>query len=159
MATLTRLLLALHGLEGPEWFQAGDSLIKPGYVVVRDDHDEVKISPTTPEQPLGVAGCTSYHDLNTVYNAGADGERVPVWLCGSGVDIYVLHDDDTGATTLVRPSYFWQDDANAGAVRLWAYTDAAIGTDTLAYVVGKLIGGDVVISGDTPTFIKIKLSL
>lgn len=159
MATLTRLLLATYGIEGPEWFQAGDSLIKPGYVVVRDDHDEVKISPSTPEQPLGVAGCTSYHDLNTVYNADAAGERVPVWLCGSGVDIYVLHDDDTGATTLVRPSYFYPDDANAGCVQLWAYGDTAQATDTLSLVVGKLIGGDVVISGDTPTFIKIKLAL
>lgn len=159
MATLTRCLIAANGMEGPEWFQAGDSLIKPGYVVVRDDNDEVKISPATIEQPLGVAGCTSYHDLNTVYNADSTGERVPVWLCGSGVDIYVLHDDDTGATTLTRPSYFCQDDANAGCVMLWAYTDAAVATDTLAYVVGKLIGADVVISGDTPTFIKIKLAL
>ena len=155
MATLYRVLLALNGVEGPDFFQAGDALIQPGFAVSRDDSDEVKICPTSGTRPLGVAGATSYQDLNTVI---AVGHRVAVWLCGSGVDVMLLHDDDTGATTLVRPSYFVPDDANAGAAMIWGYTNTAELTDTLSFVIGKLLE-DVTISGDTATYIKIKLSL
>lgn len=155
MATLYRVLLALNGVEGPDFFQAGDASIQPGFAVCRDTAAEVKICPVSGTRPLGVAGATSYQDLNTVI---AIGHRVAVWLCGSGVDVMLLHDDDTGATTLVRPSYFVPDDANAGAAMIWGYTDAAELTDTLSFVIGKLLA-DVTISGDTPTYIKIKLSL
>jgi len=155
MATLVRLLLALNGVAGPSYFQAGDSSIKPGYVVERDDADEVKIATTSAANPLGVAGTLSWLDINTVYTAGW---RVPVWLCGSGVHLYVLHDDDTGATTLLAGQKFIPDDANAGAVMLWAYTDAAVATDTMSGLVGRLLY-DVTISGDTPTFIPLSLSL
>ena len=41
---------------------------------------------------------------------------------------------------------------------LWAYTDAAVATDTISGVVGMLTR-DVTISGDTPTFIPLKLSV
>ena len=41
MATLLRLLLSLNGVTGPDYFQAGDASILPGYVVERDDADEV----------------------------------------------------------------------------------------------------------------------
>ena len=156
MATLVRCLIAANGVEGPEWFRAGDSLIKPSYVVASDaDQGECKIAPTDEPEPLGVAGCPEYHDLNTVYTIGW---KVPVWLCGSGVDIMVLHDDDTGAATLTRKQKFIVDDANAGCVMLWAYTDAAVATDTMSGLVGALLK-DVTISGDTPTFIPLKLSL
>ena len=156
MATLTRLLLAANGVEGPEWFRAGDALIYPGYVVSRDaDVGEIKIAPTDEPAPVGVAGCTTYHDLNSNFALGV---RVPVWLCGSGVHVMVLHDDDTGATTLYRGQKFIVDDANAGAVMLWAYTDAAVATDTMSGLVGAMLD-DVTISGDTPTFIPLRLSL
>ena len=75
MATLVRLLLSLNGVAGPDYFQAGDSLIKPGYVVERDDADEVKIATTSAAAPLGVAGTLSWLDINTVYTIGW---RVPV---------------------------------------------------------------------------------
>ena len=164
MATLYRVLLALNGVKGPDFYQAGDSSIQPGFVVSRDDSDEVKICPTSGTRPFGVAGATTYQDLNTVI---AVGERVAVFLCGSGVDIMVLHDDDTGAATLGRPQYFVPDDANAGAVMVRTYA-AKAGSytagnftelhDTAMYTVGKLIE-DITISGDTATYIKIKLSL
>jgi len=155
MATLYRVLLALHGYNGPEFKQAGDSSMLPGHVCTRDDSDEIKIATTSDVRPYGVVGCTSYHDLNTVWTAG---HRTPVWLCGSGVEVNVLHDDDTGATTLISGDKFIPDDANAGCVMLWAYTDTAVATDTMSQFVGRLLA-DVTISGDTPTFIPLKLSL
>lgn len=155
MATLVRLLLALDGIKGPTYKQAGDSSIKPGYVVERDDSDEVKIATASAPAPFGVAGTVSYLDINTVYTAGW---AVPVWLCGSGAELYVLHDDDTGATTLVTGQKYICDDANAGCVMLWGYTNTAVATDTMSGFVGRLLQ-DVTISGDTPTFIPLKLSL
>jgi len=155
MATLYRVLLALNGIKGPTFKQAGDSTLQPGYVATRDDSDEVKVATASDARPYGVCGATSYMDLNTAVTAG---RRIPIWLCGSGVDIMVLHDDDTGATTLIAGTKFIPDDANAGAVMLWAYTDTAVATDTMSGLVGRLLE-DVTISGDTPTFIPLKLSL
>jgi len=85
-ATLYRLVIALNGYDGPEYFQAGDGLLKPGMICMFDDADEVKICTST-GAPLGVVGCDAYHDLGTVY---AIGERVPVYPLGCGVDIYVI---------------------------------------------------------------------
>ena len=155
MATLVRLLLALNGIKGPRFYQAGDSTLQPGYVAERDDADEVKVATTSNQIPFGVCGATSYMDLNTAVTAG---RRIPIWLCGSGVEIMVLHDDDAGATTLIRGHLFMTDDANAGCVELWSYTDSTERLDTLSGIVGRLLE-DVVISGDTPTFIPLKLSL
>ena len=85
-ATLTsRLIIALNGSDGPEYFQAGDAVCKPGYIVMESDADEVALCTTT-GTPFGVVGCDADHDLNTVY---AEGERMPVWVLGSGVDLYV----------------------------------------------------------------------
>ncbi|KKN42540.1 hypothetical protein LCGC14_0712260 [marine sediment metagenome] len=155
MATLYRVLLALNGIKGPAYYQAGDSTLQPGYVATRDDSDEVKVATASDAIPLGVCGATSYMDLNTAVTAG---RRIPIWLCGSGVEVMVLHDDDTGAATLIRGQKYIPDDANAGAVMLWAYTDAAVATDTMSGFVGRLTE-DVTISGDTPTFIPLLLSL
>lgn len=82
---LNRVIIALNGHAGPEFFQAGDSLCKPGMVVMEDDSDEVKVCTTT-GKPIGVVGCDADHDLNTVYTVG---ERIPIWMLGCGVDIYV----------------------------------------------------------------------
>ncbi|KKM89398.1 hypothetical protein LCGC14_1249030, partial [marine sediment metagenome] len=98
-------------------------------------------------------GATSYMDLNTAVTAG---RRIPIWLCGSGVEIMVLHDDDAGATTLIKGHLFMTDDANAGCVELWSYTDSTERLDTLSGIVGRLLE-DVVISGDTPTFIPLRI--
>ena len=94
MATLYRCLIALNGCKGPKYFQAGDSLIKPSYVVMEDDADEVKICSTS-GRPIGVAGCPAYHDMNTVYTAGV---RVPIYMLGTGVEIMVLHDGAAAAS-------------------------------------------------------------
>jgi len=155
MATLVRLVLQLNGFKGIEWYQAGDSSMYPGHVAIRDDADEVKIATASAANPLGIVGCESYRDLNTAYTAG---QMVPIYPCGSGVIIYVLHDDDTGATTLIRGQLFQVDDANAGCVMLWGYGDGAVATDTISGVVGRLTQ-DVTISGDTSTFIPLRLSI
>ena len=90
-AILRRIIIALNGYEGPEYYQAGDSLCKPGMIVMEDDADEVKVC-TTSGKPIGVVGSDADHDLSTVYAAG---ERIPIYPLGCGVDIYVLCVDDT----------------------------------------------------------------
>lgn len=85
-STLYRLVIALNGYDGPEYYQAGDSSMKPGMICMFDDADEVKICTST-GYPLGVVGCDADHDLGTVYAAG---ERVPVYPLGCGVDMYVI---------------------------------------------------------------------
>ena len=69
VTTLIRCVIALNGLTGPEWFQAGDGTIKPSYVVMEDDIDEVTIC-TADLAPIGIAGAISYLDLNTAYTSG-----------------------------------------------------------------------------------------
>jgi len=96
-STLRRIILALNGYTGPEYFQAGDSSLKPGYVAMYDDADEVKICTST-GKPIGVVGCDADHDLGTVYAAG---ERVPIYPLGCGVDIYVACIDATTITVEV----------------------------------------------------------
>lgn len=154
MATLIRCLVQLNGNEGPKWYQAGDSSIKPSYCVQEDDADEVKVCAAS-TAPIGIAGCPSYQDLNTAYVAGV---KVPIWMRGCGVVIYVLHDDDTGAATLNRGVLLAIDDANSGCVMVWAYTDTAEATDTLSYVIGSL-EDQVIISGDTATFVQCRMSI
>ena len=90
-STLRRVILALNGYDGPVYYQAGDSLMKPGYIVMEDDADEVKLCTST-GKPIGVVGCDADHDLGTVYAAG---ERIPIYPLGSGVDIYVACMDAT----------------------------------------------------------------
>ena len=93
-STLRRMIIALNGYDGPEYYQAGDSSMKPGYVCMEDDADEVKICTST-GKPLGIVGCDADHDLGTVYAAG---ERIPVYPLGCGVDIYVACVDATTIT-------------------------------------------------------------
>lgn len=92
----SRIVIAKNGVEGPEYFQAGCATLKPGMVVMEDDDDEVTICTST-GMPIGIVGCDADHDLGTVY---ASGERIPIWLLGSGVDIYVLHEDHDTKTIL-----------------------------------------------------------
>jgi len=92
---LSSVRIALNGVTGPKFFQAGDSSIYPGYVVCKEDPDEVKIMPIDTLQAAGVAGLTSYQDNTAVYAAG---KRVPVWLCGCGVEVWVTHDAAASAT-------------------------------------------------------------
>lgn len=85
--TLRRMVIAKNGVEGAEYFKAGDALMKPGMVCTHDsDTAEVKKCITT-TKPFGIVGCDADHDLGTVY---AENERIPVWVLGCGVDLYVL---------------------------------------------------------------------
>ena len=157
MATLYRCLLALNGMEGPEWYQAGDSSIKPSYLVMEDDADEVKICSTS-GKPIGVAGCPSYHDLNTAFSVG---ERVPVWMLGSGVKIMVLHDGNS-AEAVTKGAKLQSSSSTAGAVRLkpdytskdttYAYTEFSERGDTDNFVIGRA-AETVTITSGTAQFI------
>ena len=161
MATLTNCLIALNGIEGPEWYQAGDSLIKPCYVVMEDDADEVKICSTS-GKPLGVAALDGDHDLNTIYTIGVS---VPVYLIGSKISIYVLH-DGTAADVLTKGISVNASSNTAGAVMLkpaWAAKTTTYNlavhverADTDHYVVGRSLITLTITSG-TAAFIPIIL--
>lgn len=87
--TLSSVKIALNGVEGPKWFKAGDSSIYIGYVVHYEDADEVKVMPIDQLEAAGIAGCPSYKDNTTVF---AENDRVPVWLCGCGAEVWATHD-------------------------------------------------------------------
>lgn len=97
-STLRRMVIALNGNSGPDYFQAGEANIKPGMVVMYDDSDEVKICTST-GYPIGVVGCDADHDLGTAYSSG---DRIPVWLLGCGVDIYVKCTGDANSFAFER---------------------------------------------------------
>lgn len=96
-STLYRLVIARNGASA-EYFQAGDSLLKPGMVCMEDDADEV-IACTTTGKPFGIIGCDADHDLATVYAAG---ERIPVWKLGCGAIVYIRCGDITPAQTITK---------------------------------------------------------
>lgn len=96
-ALTTRVVIARNGAS-PEYFQAGDSLLKPGMVCMEDDADEVKACVTT-GKPFGIVGCDASHDLNTVY---AEGERIPIWKLGCGATLLVRCGDITPAQTITK---------------------------------------------------------
>ena len=113
--TLRRLVIALNGHDGPDYFQAGIGTLKPGMVVMEDDADEVTICTPT-GIPLGIVGCDADHDLSTVYDSG---ERIPIWLLGCGVDLYVLHEDHDTKTILLGSIIESSDDTtNHGKVKM-----------------------------------------
>lgn len=139
MATLYRCLIALNGSKGPKYFQAGDSLIKPSYMVMEDDADEVKICSTS-GKPIGVAGCPAYQDLNTVFTAGV---RVPIYMLGSGIEVFVLHDGNTGES-VKKGDKLQSSDNTAGNVLLQpSYT-----AKTTTYTLGQFTQ-----RGDTDNFV------
>jgi len=122
---LASVLIALNGVTGPKWFQAGDSSTYPGYVVEYEDADEIVVAATNSANLLGVAGLPSYHDSTTVFAAG---KRVPVWLKGSGVEVWVTH-DATGSITVEHGIPITRSDTTAGLVEV----DAALDLITLGF--------------------------
>ena len=154
VTTLIRCVIALNGLSGPAWFQAGDATIKPSYVVMEDDIDEVTIC-TADAPPIGIAGCPSYHDLNTVFSSG---DPIPVWLRGCGVSIYVAFDNDTGAATYTRGSILVSDDANSGCVMIFAYSDGDEDTDSPNNMIGILLE-EVTTTADALVYIPCRMSI
>ena len=150
--TLRRSVIAFNGNEGPEYFQA-DAAMKPGEIVEFVDADEVAVC-TTDDYPIGVVGCDADHDLMTDYAAG---ERVPIWMLGCGVDLYVLC-YDADAKTLEFGSYICSSDATAGAGSLQdGYTDTAERTDLMTFVIGRALEGGS-LGATTVTYIPVRLS-
>lgn len=135
-ATLSSVLIALNGVTGPKFFQAGDSSIYIGYVVEYEDADEVVVMPTSiSTEILGVAGCPSYHDNTAVFAAG---KRVPVWIRGSGVEVWVTHDGvaGNGSITVKAGDVLTFSNTTAGLVEIDAARDIdSLGTCTRASTV------------------------
>lgn len=135
-ALTTRVVVAYNGSEGPEYFQAGDSSCKPGYLVMEDDKDEVKLCIST-AKPIGVVGCDADHDLSTAYTAG---ERIPIFMLGSGVDIYVYHGGKAG-DSVEKGSIMETASSTTYAGTMQEYIRATITTAVLAAkVTERLIG-------------------
>ena len=164
-STLRRLVIALNGCDGPEYFQAGVGTIKPGHVVMEDDADEVTICTST-GRPIGVAGCDADHDLSTVY---ASGERIPVWMLGSGVDLYVMCVDATTITVVRGDIMDTADDTtDIGNARvkdayvvLTTANVTANGTArnvTSFFWIGRALG-DGSITSNVTRYVPVKLSL
>jgi len=161
MATLYRCLVALNGCQGPKYFQAGAATIYPSYVVMEDDADEVKICSTT-GKPIGVSGCPAYQDLNTAF---ASGVRVPVYMLGSGVEIYVLH-DGSSAEAVTKGMKLQTSSSDAGMIRIKPIYTAKTTTYNLAqfsergdtdnFVIGRATQTVTITSG-TAEFIKCLL--
>lgn len=160
--TLRRLVIAYNGVSGPEYFQAGDGNMKPGMVVMEDDADEVKICSGT-GIPIGIVGCDADHDLSTVYTIG---ERIPIWLLGCGVDLYVLHEDhDT--KTILRGSILESSDdtTNNGKAKMkeayvavtTATNDATGRSYTSLFWIGKSLGDGTATSA-IAQYVPVKLS-
>ena len=154
VTTLIRCVIALNGLKGPEWFKTGDATIKPSYVVMEDDIDEVTIC-TADAPPIGIAGEISYLDLMTAY---ADGIMIPVWMRGCGVSIYVAFDNDTGAATYTRGGILVSDDANSGCVMIFAYGDADEDTDSPNNMIGILMM-EVTTTADALVYVPCRMSI
>ena len=155
VTSLIRCEIALNGLSGPEWYQTGAATIKPSYVVMESDIDEVVIC-TANLQPIGIAGSISYLDLNTAY---ADTIMIPVWMRGCGVAIYVAFDNDTSGATYVRGSLLSSDDANSGCVMVYAYADTTGQyTDTLSMVIGTMMD-EVTTTADALVYIRCRMSI
>lgn len=157
----SRVVIAKNGVEGPEYFQAGIGTLKPGMVVMEDDADEVTICTST-GMPIGIVGCDADHDLSTVY---AIGERIPIWLLGSGVDIYVLHEDhDT--KTILRGSIIESSDdtTNTGKCKMkeayvavtTATADATGRSYTSLFWIGRSLGDGTATSA-IPQYIPVHL--
>jgi hypothetical protein len=161
MATLYRCLIALNGCQGPKYFQAGDSLIKPSYVVMEDDADEVKICSTS-GLPIGIAGCPAYHDMNTVFTVGV---RVPIYMLGSGVEIMVLH-DGAAAASITKGEKVKRSGTTAGMVidipayvaksTTYAAGDFTEELDTDHFQIGRSTETKTITSG-TAAFFKVLL--
>ena len=135
-ALTSRVIVAFNGCEGPEYFQAGDSSCKPGYIVMEDDNDEVKLCIST-AKPIGVVGCDADHDLSTVYAAG---ERIPIFMLGSGVDIYVYH-GGKASDTVEKGSMMETASSTTYAGMMQEFIRATITTAVLAAkVTERLIG-------------------
>jgi len=150
----SRLVIALNGIDGPEYFQAGDSLMKPGSICMHDDGDEVKQC-TTAGFPFGIIGCDADHDLSTVYT---EGERIPVWVIGCGVDIFV-YCKDADAKTILFGTLICTSDAIAGVGSMQdPYVDTVERTDSWNFVIGRaLVAGTL--SAGAFEYVPVKLSL
>ncbi len=163
-ALTSRVLIALNGAQGPDYYQAGDSSIYPGTIVMEDDADEVKQCTST-GKPIGVADCDADHDLSTVYAAG---ERIPIWGLGSGVDIYVKHGGEA-SDTVEKGSIMQTAASTTYAGTMAEFVRATITTAVLAAkVTERLIGSGfwigrsletVTCTTGTARFIAVRLSL
>lgn len=119
------VIIALNGSSGPKYFRAGGSLMKPAMVCTHDsDTAEVKICGTS-DKPFGIIGCDADHDLSTVYTAG---ERIPVYLIGSGVEVWIMC-GDAGNMSVTKGAIMATADTATYVGMIKMYEHVAITTD------------------------------
>lgn len=165
--TLRRMVIAKNGVEGPEYFRAGDATLKPGMLCVHDAAQaEVKKCITT-AAPFGVIGCDADHDLSTAY---AEGERIPVWVLGCGVDLYVLCAKGTAVATytITKGTVIdTQDDTTVTGygkpktayVAVTTATNDSTGRGyTTLFWIGKALEGGTISTSAATCYIPVKLS-
>ena len=114
---IDRVLIADNGKAGPKWFQADATGIYAGYGVMYADPDEVKVAATDATKLVGVADCPTWHDRTAEFEAG---QRVPVWMIGSGVEVQMTHDGAIGNASLALEmgDLVARSDSTAGLVEL-----------------------------------------
>ena len=108
--------------------------IKPGHVVTNvgeSNEEDIDLCAQT-ETPLGVVLCNPDQDIDTAYD---DNTTVQVARCGSVCKVRVWFQANGGDANL---GLLVCVGSEAGIVTVWSYTDAAVNTDTLATVVGRL---------------------
>lgn len=122
--TLSSVRIALNGVTGPKWYHAHATGIYCGYLVDYQDYESVIVMAAA-GLGLGVAGLPSYKDNTAEYAAN---ERVPVWVCGSGVEVWATTD---GANTVT-----WKtgDFVECGGTAGLCLVDAAISAHTMGRV-------------------------
>lgn len=103
------------------WFQAGDGTMKPGYICIDDDADEVKIATASAATiPFGVVGTKPTLDIDTAHASGLD---IPVFILGGASIVHVGHDASTEAAA--KGQQFRLSTETAATVESRGYTAKA----------------------------------
>lgn len=121
---LSSVKIALNGITGPKFYHAHAVGIYCGYIVAKQDYESVIVQASA-GNALGIAGLPSYKDNTAQY---AVDERVPVWLCGSGVEVWATADGAN--TTTWAQGVFVECGGTAGLCLI----DAAISANTVGRV-------------------------
>lgn len=120
-----------------EWFQPGDGSMKPGFVGMEDDADEIKIAAAGATQPFCVVGLLPWHDIDTVYTIGSNaaGEAIFGYLLGVGTKLRVAKDGGTEA--IAKANTLITSDRDAGHVGVGTTTALKVGKALRALAAGR----------------------
>ena len=113
------------------FFAANDAVV-PGHIVTQTGGSQKAVDwpDADGDHSLGIVGCSPGHDIDTAYTAVTD--TFPVYLCGSGAEVWVRFKTSGGALVAGEPVM------NDGATAANGLAIAAADSATLfATVVGK----------------------